>query len=88
MLKLLKNIKKGAYAQVIQFDKDKNLCMTQLHYNSIRKKFYLSRDKRGLIRRSISKAEAEELILKTLYLKKDYAKQNQRIKEGAEISAQ
>ncbi len=76
MIKLLKDIKKGAFAKVIQFDKDGNLEMTQLHYNALRKKFYLSNDKRGITRKSITGREAEDLVLKTLHLKATYSKYN------------
>lgn len=67
MHRLLKQIKKGSYANVAEV-KDNRLCMIQLRYNPVRHKFFLSEDKRGLMRRSITGRQAERLIFQTLFI--------------------
>lgn len=69
MISILKQIKRGAYAIVIDFDKDKNLQSTQLHYNPIKRKFFLSVDARGVQRRSITTKQAAKRVLDTIFIK-------------------
>jgi len=69
MRHLLKLIKSGRYANIVQFDKNGNLYMRQLRWNETRHKFFICDDKRGLHRHTIGKKEAIDLLTKTLYLK-------------------
>lgn len=69
MHKLLKQLKKGKYANIIEFDKFGNAIKLQLRHNKLRRKFYLSKDKRGLFRNSITGRQALRLLLRTIWFK-------------------
>jgi hypothetical protein len=71
MLKILKDIKKGAWAKVVQFDETGNVYMSHLYYNQIGRSFYLANNRRGVQRKSITKRTAEYYVRKTLELKND-----------------
>jgi hypothetical protein len=70
MLKILKIIKTGKFCKVVNFDDDGNLRMVYLRYNAISHKFYTIASKKYAMRKTITRYQAEDLILKTLSLKK------------------
>ena len=68
MKNMLKLIKNGAYANVVDYDKHNNLITTQLRFNNVSHRFYLSDDERGYVREVITRKEAMRRISHTLYL--------------------
>ena len=79
MLKLLKDVKKGSYVRVIVFDKEKNLTTTQLRYNKLGRKFYLTNSNSSVWQKRITGKVATKLILQTLQIKQ-YADERSKIK--------
>ena len=70
---MLKEVKKGAYLRVIIFDKDKNITTSQLRYNTLGRKFYLTKSINSVWQKRITGKVATRLILQTLQIKQ-YAK--------------
>ncbi len=84
MLSILKKVKNGAFLRVVIQDQHGNVHTTQLHYNTLGRKFYISKDKRGLQRKVITGKEAARLVFKTWQLK-EYAK-SRKVKEAGEAN--